>query len=166
MTTHPEPHDEPLAPVVRQMLAATNAEDRESFIDAFAADAVVDDFGRRFVGHEQIGRWSDAENIGTHNRIAVTGVRTDGPAVVLDIDVRGAGYNGPGTFAITSDGGLISSMVIRGYYRPRLPQLHELPATHPARRPGPPGTSGEDALPMPRSEEPRRAAGSTYCLHT
>ena len=103
-----------LEPAVRQMLDATNAEDREAFLGALAAEAVVDDFGRRFTGHHQIAAWSDAENIGTHNRITVTGVRGDRRQPVLDIEVHGSGYNGPGSFTLTSRDGLITSMVIRG----------------------------------------------------
>lgn len=53
---------------VREMIDATNAEDRDRLLRAFAPDAVLIDFGRRFVGHEEIGGWSDRENIGTHNR--------------------------------------------------------------------------------------------------
>ena len=99
---------------VRRILEATNAEDREGFLAAFTPDAVVDDFGRRFTGHDQIAAWSDTENIGTHNRITVTDARPQDRGVVLDIDVRGDGYNGTGTFTITTRDDLINSMVIRG----------------------------------------------------
>lgn len=53
------------------MIEATNAEDTEAFIAAFAEDAVVDDFRHWFVGRDEIVAWSDNENIGTHNRIEV-----------------------------------------------------------------------------------------------
>lgn len=98
----------------RRMIEATNAEDRQAFLDTFAEDAVVDDFGRKFQGKTQIAAWNDRENMGTHNRIAVTGVRPDGEGIILDIEVRGDGYNGGGTFAIRSRDGEIRSMVIRG----------------------------------------------------
>lgn len=114
MTTHPDNTPTDLEPAVRTMLEATNAEDRVAFLTAFTEDAVVDDFGRRFIGHQQIAAWSDTENIGTHNRITVTGARPATNGVLLNIDVHGDGYNGTGTFAITTDAELITSMVIRG----------------------------------------------------
>ena len=114
MTTHEGSWSADLDPAARRMIEATNAEDRQAFLDTFAEDAVVDDFGRRFVGKSEISAWSDRENIGTHNRIEVTGVRPDGEGIILDIEVRGDGYNGGGTFAIRSRDGEIRSMVIRG----------------------------------------------------
>lgn len=65
-------------------------------------------------GKAQIEAWNDRENMGTHNRIAVTGVRPNGEGIVLGIEVRGDGYNDSGTFAIRSRDGGIRSMVIRG----------------------------------------------------
>jgi hypothetical protein len=47
MTELPEP--------VARLLAATNAEDRIAFLDAFTEDGVVDDWGRRFVGRVRVG---------------------------------------------------------------------------------------------------------------
>lgn len=101
-------------PAARRMIEATNAEDRQAFLAAFAENAVVDDFGRRFEGKAEIAAWNDRENIGTHNRIEVTGARPDGDGVLLSIRVSGDGYNGDGTFAIHSRDGTIQSMVVRG----------------------------------------------------
>lgn len=76
-----------LDPSVSCMIEATNAEDTQAFLATFAEDAVVDDFGRWFVGRGEISAWSERENIGTHNRIEVTGVSPEGDGV--------AGYPGP-----------------------------------------------------------------------
>ena len=102
-----------LDPATRRMIEATNAEDREAFLAAFAEDAVVDDFGRRFEGKAEISAWNDQENIGTRNRIEVTGVSPDGNGIIVSVQVSGDGYNGGGTFAIRSGDGAIRSMVIR-----------------------------------------------------
>lgn len=96
------------------MLDATNAEDSDAFLASFADDAVVDDWGRQFAGREQIAGWNDRENIGTHNRIAVTGSRVLDDAEELDVQVTGDGYNGGGTFTIQTRDGVITRMVIRG----------------------------------------------------
>lgn len=105
---------EELEPAVRRMIDATNAEGTDTFLDQFADNAVVDDWGRRFAGRTQIAAWNARENIGTHNRITVTGVRSNPDGVELTIQVTGDGYNGGGTFIIETKAGVIERMVIRG----------------------------------------------------
>lgn len=114
MTTSAQGPGRELHPAVRQMIDATNAEDSEAFLSAFAQDAVVDDWGRRFTGRAEIAAWNARENIGTHNRIEVTGVSPAGDDVVLTIQVSGDGYNGGGTFAIRTQGDTIDCMTILG----------------------------------------------------
>ena len=114
MTTREGTWAADLDPAARRMIEATNAEDNEAFLAAFAEDAVVDDFGRRFEGKAEIAAWNARENIGTHNRIEVTGSRPDGDGVLLTIRVSGDGYSGDGTFAIRSRDDTIYRMVIRG----------------------------------------------------
>ena len=101
---------EPLA----RLLAATNAEDRSGFLDAFTDDGVVDDWGRRFVGRERIAEWDAAENIGVHARIEATSARPDGDSVEFGVRVSGGGYNGGGTFTARLRGDLVEELVIRG----------------------------------------------------
>jgi hypothetical protein len=57
-------------PLVVQLLAATDAEDRALFLDAFTEDGVVDDRGREFAGRDRIAEWDAGENFGVHSRIA------------------------------------------------------------------------------------------------
>lgn len=114
MNAQPHTDAEELEPAVRRMIDATNAENTDAFLDQFANDAVVDDWGRRFVGRSQIAAWNARENIGTHNRITVTGVRSNPDGVELTIQVTGGGYNGAGTFIIETKAGVIERMVIRG----------------------------------------------------
>ncbi|CAA9570438.1 MAG: hypothetical protein AVDCRST_MAG86-1601 [uncultured Truepera sp.] len=87
---------------VRELVEASNTEDQERFLAAFAADATLTDFGRTFAGQGEIGSWSDAEHIGVRNQLAVTGVtRSEGGDVVtLSVFVSGGGFNGPGTFTL------------------------------------------------------------------
>jgi hypothetical protein len=54
--------------------AAANAGDTQSFLNSVSADAVVDDWGREFRGHDAIRGWSDREFIG--DRIARMTIRT------------------------------------------------------------------------------------------
>ena len=46
------------------MFDATNRSDSDAFVTAFAADGVIDDWGRTFTGYAEIARWNTNENIG------------------------------------------------------------------------------------------------------
>jgi phenylacetic acid degradation operon negative regulatory protein len=106
MTELPEP--------VARLLAATNAEDRIGFLDAFTEDGVVDDWGRRFEGRDRIAEWDAAENIGVHSRIEATSVRRSGDTVEFGVRVSGEGYNGGGTFTAGLRDGRVAELMIRG----------------------------------------------------
>ena len=103
-----------LPPAVAQLLAATNAEDRALFVDAFTRDGVVDDWGRQFTGHDAIAEWDAGENIGVHSRIEATSVRRDGDTVEFGVRVTGDGYNGGGTFTAELRDGRVALLQIRG----------------------------------------------------
>jgi ketosteroid isomerase-like protein len=95
---------DPLPDEVARLLAATNAEDADAFLDAFTDDGVVDDWGRRFAGRERIAEWDAGENIGVHARIEATSVRRTGDTVEF----------GGGTFTATLRDGRVAELVIRG----------------------------------------------------
>jgi hypothetical protein len=103
-----------LEPAIRQMLDATNSADNESFLAAFADDAVIDDWGRTFTGHAEIAGWNARENIGVHSHIEVTGVERDGDQIRVGIQVTGDGYTGGGAMTFVLSGDRIGRMVITG----------------------------------------------------
>jgi hypothetical protein len=103
-----------LEPPIRQMLDATNRGDNEAFLAAFAGDAVLDDWGRTFTGHEEIAGWNARENIGVNSRIEVTGVERSGDEIRVGVSVSGDGYNGGGAFTFVLAGDRIARMVITG----------------------------------------------------
>ena len=103
-----------LDPAIRRMFDATNRGDNEAFLDAFADDAVLDDWGRTFTGREEIAGWNARENIGVHSHIEVTGVECDGDAIRVGVAVTGDGYNGGGAMTFTLAGDRIATMVITG----------------------------------------------------
>jgi ketosteroid isomerase-like protein len=96
------------------MFDATNRGDSAAFLEAFADDAVLIDWGRAFTGREQIAGWDRNENIGVHSRIDVTGVQREGSTTVVGVSVSGEGYDGGGSFAFQTAGGRITRMEIRG----------------------------------------------------
>jgi SnoaL-like domain len=103
-----------LEPAIRQMFDATNAGDDEAFLDAFAVDAVIEDWGRTFTGRDEIAGWNARENIGVHSHIEVTGVERRGDEIRVGIEVTGDGYNGGGAMTFTLSGDRIGRMVITG----------------------------------------------------
>ena len=103
-----------LEPAIRQLFDATNRGDSDAFLDAFAADGVVDDWGRTFTGPAEIAGWNARENIGVNSHIDVTGVTRDGDAIKVGVAVSGDGYNGGGAFTFTMAGDKIARMVITG----------------------------------------------------
>jgi hypothetical protein len=103
-----------LEPAIRRMIDATNRGDSAAFLDAFAADAVLDDWGRTFTGHEEIGGWNARENIGVKSHIEVTGVERDGDTVRVGVAVSGEGYNGGGAMTFVVAGDRIARMTITG----------------------------------------------------
>ena len=98
---------------VARLLAATNAEDREAFLDAFTDDGVVDDWGREFAGADAIRGWSDKEFIGVDVTLVVVGVTTQGDTTTVEAQVGGSGFNGPSHFTFAIRGGLVARMTIR-----------------------------------------------------
>ena len=104
-----------LEPAIRQLFDATNRGDSEAFLDAFAPDGAVDDWGRTFTGREELAGWNDRENIGVNSHIDTTGVERDGDAIKVGVAVSGDGYNGGGAFTFTlAPDGRIARMVITG----------------------------------------------------
>jgi RNA polymerase sigma factor (sigma-70 family) len=103
-----------LDPPIRQMIDATNRGDSEDFLAAFADDAVLDDWGRTFTGHDEIAGWNARENIGVNSHIDVTGVERSGDEVRVGVSVSGDGYNGGGAFTFALADDRIARMVITG----------------------------------------------------
>ena len=87
--------------VVREALQAASTHDTTRFLDCFAADGAVDDWGRIFTGHQQIRRWSDAEFIGKKVILSDLRFASDGDRIVVHARVGGEGYTGPSTFTFT-----------------------------------------------------------------
>ena len=46
-----------LPSIIEKLIAAVNAHDTKGFVDAFAPDAVIDDWGHQVVGHDEIRAW-------------------------------------------------------------------------------------------------------------
>ena len=98
---------------VRTLVDAANRGDTDGFLAGFAADALVDDWGREFRGADEIRGWSDGEFVGAQVALTVEEVELDGPRTIVSATVGGNGFNGPSTFTFITAGGLVSRMTIR-----------------------------------------------------
>jgi ketosteroid isomerase-like protein len=101
-------------PAIEAFISATNAEDTDAFLAAFADDALLDDWGRRFHGPAEIASWNLSDNIGKHSRFDLVEIIEGGRPgeFVVTMDVAGDGYNGIGTMTFVLTGDLIASLVI------------------------------------------------------
>jgi ketosteroid isomerase-like protein len=106
MTAMPEP--------VASLVDAANANDTGAFLSSLTPDAVVDDWGREFVGRDAIRGWSDREFIGMHVSLDVLAAETRDGATTITAEVGGDGYNGPSHFSFELTGDRVSRMTIRG----------------------------------------------------
>jgi hypothetical protein len=100
---------------VQAALGAANRNDTEAFLDLFAPDGFVDDWGRIFAGRVAIQGWSDAEFIGQQVSLAVTEVApgADPAETTVTAQVGGRGFNGPSHFTFRTAGDHLASMTIR-----------------------------------------------------
>ncbi|GAA3283059.1 nuclear transport factor 2 family protein [Nesterenkonia halobia] len=98
---------------VASFLAAVNRHDEQAFLDAFAPDGAVDDWGRTFTGREQIKTWSDKEFIGSHGTLTVEEVDTAGDTVTVIGDWRSNHANGRSRFVFDVHGDKLAKMTIR-----------------------------------------------------
>jgi hypothetical protein len=103
-----------LPAAVQAFVDATNAGDDAAFVAAFTPDAVLDDWGRTFTGHDGIARWNVTDNIGKRSHFEpVSAEPGAGPGEwVVVLTVTGDGYNGTGPMTFTLDGDRIARLVI------------------------------------------------------
>jgi hypothetical protein len=98
---------------VAALIEAANANDTAAFLGTLTADAVVDDWGREFSGHDAIRGWSEREFIGVDVSLEVTGVERRRDETTVTAMVGGKGFNGPSHFTFRVSGDRVARMTIR-----------------------------------------------------
>lgn len=102
-----------LPTVIENFIKAVNAGDLEKVLSFFDREqGVVNDWGRRFVGHQAIKRWSDKEFIGADGKMTPMKVENDGGEYRVFADWRSNFYNGASLFVFKLDGEKIEEMRI------------------------------------------------------
>lgn len=100
---------EPIASFIQRV----NAHDEDGFLDAFIAEGLVDDWGRKFTGRSAIKTWSDKEFIGARGVLTAEEVDVVGTRVTVVGDWRSNHANGRSTFIFEVSGDKLASMTIR-----------------------------------------------------
>jgi hypothetical protein len=98
--------------LIEAFVNAVNTGDTEAFLALFNESGVVDDWGSRYTGHQQIRTWSDRELIGAAATLAITSSEQHGNEASVLVQVGGRGFNGPSRFSFTIDDGLVKEMRI------------------------------------------------------
>ncbi|MDN5895669.1 MAG: nuclear transport factor 2 family protein [Nocardioides sp.] len=103
-----------LSSPVKEFVEAVNAHDEASFLEAFGDTGAVDDWGRQFVGTEEIKAWSDKEFLGARGKMDVQAVAEEAGRVILVADWHSNHANGLSQFTFDLDEDQITKMTIRG----------------------------------------------------
>lgn len=98
---------------VASFIVAVNNHDEPAFLDAFTPRGIVDDWGRTFMGREQINAWSDREFIGSRGTLTVEEVDESGQTITVIGDWRSNHANGRSMFVFETDGDKLTKMTIR-----------------------------------------------------
>ncbi|WP_120003397.1 nuclear transport factor 2 family protein [Nesterenkonia muleiensis] len=98
---------------VASFIHTVNQHDEEGFLNAFTAEGTVDDWGRTFVGRDQIKAWSDKEFVGALGTLTPEEVFNDAGELVVIGDWRSNHANGRSRFAFSTQDEKIVKMTIR-----------------------------------------------------
>ena len=99
-------------PAIQRFIDATNTGDTDAFLDAFAADAFLSDWGRDFTGRAAIADWDRSDNIGVQSRFRLLSIEPSVGGYRVRMAVTGNGFNGEGTMTFSLAGDRISRLVI------------------------------------------------------
>lgn len=97
---------------IRRFVEATNAGDTQAFLDTFANDVFLSDWGRDFHGRDGVARWNQSDNIGVQSNLRIVRVEQRGGVHHARVAVTGNGFNGEGDMAFTLVGDRIARLVI------------------------------------------------------
>lgn len=98
---------------IDSFVQAVNKGDTERFLSFFdQSEGIVNDWGRKFVGHKAIRGWSEKEFIGAKGRMTPTKVEQKDNVISLWAGWKSNFYTGDSKFIFTIDGEEIVEMRI------------------------------------------------------
>jgi hypothetical protein len=99
---------------IDRFVDVVNKGDTKSFLDFFIEEGVVNDSGRRFVGHNAIRKWSDREFIGAKGHITVTHAEQTNIGILLRANWTSNYFTGPSRFTFILQGKNIKELHVSG----------------------------------------------------
>jgi len=100
--------------IIADVIAAVNGGETDAFLDLFAPDGAVDDWGSIYRGRKEMKDWSDRELIGVKAHFTLRSAEQHGNKASMMVMVGGQGYTGPSRFIFTLADGRIHRMQITG----------------------------------------------------
>ncbi|MGH3360124.1 MAG: nuclear transport factor 2 family protein [Nocardioidaceae bacterium] len=97
---------------LRGFIEAVNDGDTDAFLSYFPDDGLVDDWGRKFRGHDAIRDWSDKEFVGAEGTLTVNEVTVSGSEITVDGHWASSHFTGPSRFVFRVDGETVREMRI------------------------------------------------------
>jgi hypothetical protein len=97
---------------VQRMIEATNAGNREAFVNAFTDDAYLEDWGRVFRGRAGVAEWNESDNIGRNAHFEATGTVEQDGRYIVTLVVTGDGFNGTSNIVFEVQDQQVRSMII------------------------------------------------------
>jgi hypothetical protein len=99
---------------IKAVIQATNKGDSKAFVDAFARESAVNDWGQVHAGKGEIGAWDKRSNSGTGRQLRVTGVSKlgDETLVLLEITSADGETKESGTFSFQLRGDRVGMLEI------------------------------------------------------
>ncbi|SMH29021.1 nuclear transport factor 2 family protein [Mesorhizobium australicum] len=102
----------PLPSVLQAAIDAINAADTDAFVAAFAANGVINDWGRVLRGHEGVRSWARSDAIGAGAKMTVVEATTTGNTTHIVFDWKSRVFNGRSQAYVTIVDGLITEFRI------------------------------------------------------
>lgn len=99
-----------IPPQILNFVKIVNRGDVIGFLNLFAPNGCVDDWGRQFVGREAIKAWSDKEFLGAKGRMIVKQADQEGRSFTYEW--RSTSYSGPGKITFEYEGDKLKCMHI------------------------------------------------------
>lgn len=106
------PQSDPVPAVLQRFIDTVNRGDADGFLAFFPPTGVVDDWGRRMVGHAAIRKWSAREFIGAKGTLTPQSVQETRLGISLTADWASQFYSGVSRFVFVLDGEQIREMRI------------------------------------------------------
>ncbi|WP_337003549.1 MULTISPECIES: nuclear transport factor 2 family protein [unclassified Microbacterium] len=97
---------------VQAMIDAINTADTEAFVNAFAADGFVSDWGTVKAGPEGVRSWAGSDAIGAGARMTVLSASTEGDTTRIRFGWSSSVFNGESDGIFVVDGDKLASFTI------------------------------------------------------